>query len=226
MQFETQRLILRTWQPTQDASHAVDIYGDAQVMDWIDARGKDSSIRQVQGRLQRYVDATGTTVKGSWAVEQRDIGRVIGHVILAELPDLENVRRGNRGVPPVANRASEAMLDDSNASLEIHYADGLPTDYVEIGWHFRPASWGFGYATEAACCIAQYAFDQLKLPLLLAVVEPQNRRSIALAERLGMCYDGFTTRYYGGRPLLLYRLSPEDVVVTSMSCFTNHCQLE
>jgi hypothetical protein len=51
MQFETQRLILRAWQPTQDANHAVDIYGDARVMAWIDAQDRDTSIRQVQGRL-------------------------------------------------------------------------------------------------------------------------------------------------------------------------------
>ncbi len=210
MQFETQRLILRDWQPTQDAGHAVDIYGDAQVMNWIDARGRDTSIRQVQGRLQRYVEAVGTTIQCSWAVEQKDIGRVIGHVILAELPDLKNVIKGNRGIPPIANRAGEVMLDESMASLKLHYTDGLPTDYVEIGWHFRPASWGFGYASEAALGAARYAFEQLKLPLLLAVIDPQNKRSIALAERLGMRYDGFTTRYYGGQPLLLYRLSPED----------------
>jgi [ribosomal protein S5]-alanine N-acetyltransferase len=215
MQFETHRLILRPWQPTQDASHAADIYGDAQVMDWIDARGKDTSIRQVQGRLQRYLDNTSATITGSWAVEQKDIGRVIGHVILADLPDLENVRRGDRTTPPIQSRASNIMLNETLASLEIHYVDGLPTRYIEIGWHFRPASWGFGYATEAAHHTAQYAFEQLNLPLLLAIIDPQNKRSIALAERLGMHNDGFTTRYYGGQPLLLYKLSPEDLTKSS-----------
>jgi RimJ/RimL family protein N-acetyltransferase len=189
MQFETQRLILRAWQPTQDANHAVDIYGDARVMAWIDAQDRDTSIRQVQGRLQRYLDKTGTTIKGSWAVEQKDIGRVIGHVILADLPDLKNT-----------------MFDQAMASFEIQYSDGMPIDYVEMGWHFRPASWGFGYATEAAYAVVQYAFEQLNLPLILAVMDSRNERSIALAERLGMRYDGVTTRYYGGRPLLLYRI--------------------
>ncbi len=215
MQFETQRLILRPWQPTQDASHAVDIYGDEQVMTWLDTRGKDTSLRLVQGRLQRYVEAIGKQVKGSWAVEQKDIGRVIGHVILAELPDLKNAMKGRRGIPPIEHRVEHrALLDEPVDSLPLNYSenysDGLPTDYVEIGWHFRPASWGFGYATEAAKCVSQYAFEQLRLPLLLAVMDSQNRRSIALAERLGMRYDGFTTRYYGGKPLLLYKLSPED----------------
>ena len=215
MQFETHRLILRPWQPTQDASHAADIYGDTHVMAWIDARGKDTSIRQVQGRLQRYLDNTNANITGSWAVEQKDIGRVIGHVMLADLPDLKNVKQGDRGTPPIKNRTSDVMLDEALASLKIHYADGLPTRYIEIGWHFRPASWGFGYATEAAHRAAQYAFEQLQLPLLLAVIDPQNKRSIALAERLGMHYDGFTTRYYGGRPLLLYKLSPEDLTPRS-----------
>jgi [ribosomal protein S5]-alanine N-acetyltransferase len=98
------------------------------------------------------------------------------------------------------------MFDQAMASFEIQYSDGMPIDYVEMGWHFRPASWGLGYATEAAYAVVQYAFEQLKLPLLLAVMDSRNERSIALAERLGMRYDGVTTRYYGGWPLLLYRI--------------------
>lgn len=201
MQFETQRLILRPWQPATDARHAMDIYGDEQVVRWISDGRADTSIRSVQGRLQGYLDNCGQSIVGSWAVEQKDIGRVIGHVLLMALPDLKNTQ-------PTGNLWAE-LRQNSTEHIDIQYPDGKDTHYVEIGWHFRRSSWGFGYATEAASCVANYAFEALKLPVLLAVSDPKNERSVAVMKRLGMQYDGFTTRYYRGKPLLLYRLSPE-----------------
>lgn len=201
MQFETERLILRDWQPSLDVRHAMDIFGDAKVMSWVDD-SRDTSLRQIQCRLQRYAELNTRAKKltthkgtGSWAVVQKDIGRVIGHVVLLLLPDMKEVR-------------SEHTIES--------IPDGLCTHYIEIGWHFRPSSWGFGYATEAARCIAQYAFDSLQLPLLLSVTQKENKRSIALMERLGMQYDGVTTRFYGGEPLLLYRLTQQDLLAQGL----------
>lgn len=195
MQFDTGRLVLRPWQPNTDARHAIDIYGDTQVMAWVDDGGRDLSLRQVQGRLQRYREHSvrGRRGVGSWAVEQKDIGRVVGHVVLMPLPDI---------------KATETQ---QNACEDSYDPTGTATDYVEIGWQFRPASWGFGYASEAATCIAQYAFEELRLPVLLAVTMLGNQRSVALMERLGMRCDGITTRYYGGQELLLYKLHEQDL---------------
>lgn len=196
MELETHRLILRDWHPSQDARHAMDIYGDARVMSWIDEGAKDTSIRQVEGRLQRYLDIANKGSDGtrSWAVEQKDIGRVIGHVILADLPDMKDVRS-----------------EQADAIPKTVDPDGMSTEFIEIGWHFRPASWGYGYATEAALRIAQYAFETLHLPVLLAVTDPQNRRSAGVMQRLGMRYGGTTTRYYGGKELFLYNLNAKDL---------------
>lgn len=195
MQFDTGRLILRPWQPNIDARQAMDIYGDARVMAWVDDGGLDLSLRQVQGRLQRYRkhSVCGRRGVGSWAVEQKDIGRVVGHIVLMPLPDIRAIK------------TQQNAYEDSDDST------GSAADYVEIGWQFRPASWGFGYANEAAACDAQYAFEELRLPVLLAVTLPENRRSVALMERLGMRYDGVTTRYYGGQALLLYKLYAPDL---------------
>lgn len=201
MQFETQRLILRPWQPATDARHAMDIYGDEQVMRWVEGGRVDMSIRSVQGRLQGYLDDRGQSIVGSWAVEQKDIGRVIGHVLLMVMPDLKNTQ-------PTGNLWAK-LRQDTTAHINIQYPDGTATYYVETGWHFRRSSWGFGYATEAVLCVMNYAFEELKLPVLLAVSDPENARAVAVMKRLGMQYDGFTTRYYRGKPLLLYKLSPE-----------------
>ena len=202
MQFETQRLLIRPWNPTLDARHALDIYGDRRVMAWVDDGSRDLSIRQVQVRLQRYADERTENIIESWAVEQKDIGRVIGSVLLVQLPDLKNKK-------PTANSWA-ALKQDAQPLADTEYPDGISTQYIEIGWHFRPASWGFGYATEAAQRICRHAFEDLNLPLLLAVSAPENKRSMHVAERLGMRQEGLTTRYYGGQPLALYKLSAPD----------------
>ena len=177
----------------------MDIYGDSRVMSWVDDGGRDTSIRQVQGRLQRYCNHSvcGRKGVGSWAVEQKAIGRVIGHVVLTPLPDIK-VAKTQR-----VRSSYNAPLDDE---------DLPPPDFFEIGWHFRPSSWGFGYASEAATCVAKFAFEALNLPMLLAITLPENKRSVALMERLGMQRDGTTTRYYGGQSLLLYKLLPTETM--------------
>ena len=192
--------MLRDWQPARDARHAMDIYGDHRVIDWIDDGSQDQSLRQVEGRLHRYMNTAKLTGRRteSWAVEQTDISRVIGHIMLTEMLEIEE-------------SSALYVSTDNSVAISANELAEVPTDYIEMSWHFRPASWGFGYATEAAFCIAQYGFDTLALPWLLAVIDPRNKRAIAVAERLGMSYDGITTRDYGGRELSLYRLTAQSL---------------
>jgi RimJ/RimL family protein N-acetyltransferase len=75
---------------------------------------------------------------------------------------------------------------------------------VEVGWHFHPAAWGKGYATEAARGALDRAFRH-GLDEVLAVVRPDNAASIAVCRRLGMEPSGRTTRYYGTE-LELFRM--------------------
>ena len=216
MQFETQRLNIRPWQPNQDACQAMDIFGDARVMAWVDGEVRDTSIRQVQGRLQSYKghSVCGRKAVGSWAVEKKDIGRVIGHIMLLLLPDIR-VKQTQLKQTQLEQTQLEQPCDLTMTDTAID-KEGLSTDYVEIRWHFRPSSWGFGYASEAAARVVQYAFEELQLPMLLAIAQPENKRSVALMERLGMQHDGLTTRYYGGEHLLMYKLfSPETSKVNS-----------
>jgi RimJ/RimL family protein N-acetyltransferase len=59
-------------------------------------------------------------------------------------------------------------------------------DEVELVWMLTPAAWGKGYATEGAAAAVRFGFERLKLPLLSAVIHPENERSIKVADRLGM----------------------------------------
>lgn len=69
---------------------------------------------------------------------------------------------------------------------------------TEIGYRLARASWGRGYATEAARAVRDYGFDVLGLTRLVALIDPGNLRSIRVAEKIGMRYekdvmlDGYT----------------------------------
>ena len=60
---------------------------------------------------------------------------------------------------------------------------------TELGYRFARASWGQGYATEAARAVRDFAFASLGLKRLIAMIDPSNTASIRVAEKLGMRYE-------------------------------------
>jgi RimJ/RimL family protein N-acetyltransferase len=74
--------------------------------------------------------------------------------------------------------------------------------YLEVGWTVHPETWGLGYATEIGRAGLAYAFDELGADEVVAFTEPHNRRSRAVAERLGMSYRRDITLL--GEPFVLY----------------------
>jgi RimJ/RimL family protein N-acetyltransferase len=61
---------------------------------------------------------------------------------------------------------------------------------AELGWRLAPASWGHGYATEAALAARDDAFGRLGLPALISIIHPDNVRSHRVAAKLGMSIQG------------------------------------
>ena len=68
--------------------------------------------------------------------------------------------------------------------------DLLPA--VTVGWRLSPEVWGRGYATEAATAVLDQAFTTMGLERVGCVTNVGNRRSVAVAERLGMTVLGET----------------------------------
>jgi RimJ/RimL family protein N-acetyltransferase len=56
---------------------------------------------------------------------------------------------------------------------------------VEVGWRLGRAHWGRGYATEAAAEAVRHAFAERRLARLVCLVDPDNRASLRVAEKLG-----------------------------------------
>lgn len=65
--------------------------------------------------------------------------------------------------------------------------DTLP--HVDIGFAFSPRFWGRGYAYEAAAGVMDHARNGLGLDTVLAIVNPDNERSISLLRKLGMRFE-------------------------------------
>jgi RimJ/RimL family protein N-acetyltransferase len=59
-------------------------------------------------------------------------------------------------------------------------------DQVEVGWRLHPSAWGNGYATEGGRAALESAWSELRLERVIAVIDPGNAPSIAVAERIGM----------------------------------------
>lgn len=67
--------------------------------------------------------------------------------------------------------------------------EGWPA--LEVGWTLRRSHWGRGIATEAARASIKFAFETLNEEKVLHLIEPENLRSIRVAERLGAYRDGY-----------------------------------
>lgn len=64
---------------------------------------------------------------------------------------------------------------------------------VEIGYGLLPAYRGKGYAYEAAEAVYDYAKNILNIAKIVAIVAPNNTKSIFLLERLGLRYEKMVT---------------------------------
>lgn len=74
-------------------------------------------------------------------------------------------------------------------------SDGVARDDLEIGWHFLPAAWGHGYATEAGQAMVELAFAH-DVDEVFAVTRPDNIASQAVCRRLGMTELGLQGAWY------------------------------
>ena len=62
-------------------------------------------------------------------------------------------------------------------------------EHVDIGYALLPEYWSRGYAREAVAGVLAHAEQNLKLERVLAVVNPDNEKSIRLLEELGFGYE-------------------------------------
>ena len=64
------------------------------------------------------------------------------------------------------------------------------TGEIDLGYRFKPAAWGKGYATEAAKYTLAYGLEKLKLKKIVAHAHIDNIGSQKVLEKIGMQYVG------------------------------------
>jgi len=72
---------------------------------------------------------------------------------------------------------------------------------LEIGYMLKREYWGMGFATEGAAALTQYAFTEIGLNKVYSSIRPENKRSIRVAERIGMKPDGSFIKQYNGKEM-------------------------
>ena len=76
---------------------------------------------------------------------------------------------------------------------------------LELGWVIRRSHWDRGYATEASREAIAFAFDNVGADHVISLIQPDNVRSIRVAEKIGerferiLTHDGRDTQIYGIR---------------------------
>jgi [ribosomal protein S5]-alanine N-acetyltransferase len=73
---------------------------------------------------------------------------------------------------------------------------------IELGYTLARSAWGKGYATELGRALVDHAFAVLHAPRVVAQVEPPNRASRHVLEKLGFTERQMRTAY--GRPHAFY----------------------
>jgi RimJ/RimL family protein N-acetyltransferase len=89
-------------------------------------------------------------------------------------------RQRNHGLLAMLERGDGAFLGRCGLKYWPQF------DETELGWALRREAWGQGYATEAARACLEWGFAELDVPYLTAMINPENVRSIKVAERLGL----------------------------------------
>ena len=84
-------------------------------------------------------------------------------------------------------RATGNFIGSVGLSAVTFDADFVPA--VEIAWRLTAPSWGQGFASEAAGACVSHGFSVLGLSEIVSYTIPQNKKSIAVMERIGMSRD-------------------------------------
>ena len=78
---------------------------------------------------------------------------------------------------------------------------------LELGYRLATRAWGRGHATAAATLALELAFTHHRAEAVIAVIDPGNEPSVAVAERLGMTATRELMLPEYDHPDIVYRLS-------------------
>jgi len=164
----TERLLLRHWEES-DLPAFFDLYSREDVMRWLGPHPRRTLTTPEEARERL----------GRWHAREREFDPPLG--LWAIVPLIPRTPRPQ----PVGTIPLVPLTDASG-----------PTGLIEVGWHLHPQHQGRGLATEAARAILAAA-AKAGIEHTLALTDPDNIPSQAVAARLGMRDEGITQRWFG-----------------------------
>jgi RimJ/RimL family protein N-acetyltransferase len=142
-----------------------------------------------------------------------EVMRYIGAGAVWTRPQAEQVAAAQRqhwkehgfGWRPAREKSSGVLVGFIALNLAGEGTVGLDRDEYEIGWWLSPSVWGRGLAREGGLALCREAFATLGAPSVVARIQPDNGRSISVAQAIGLTHD-FRTTGGAGEPVAVYRL--------------------
>ncbi|MBA7639789.1 D-aminopeptidase [subsurface metagenome] len=125
---------------------------------------------------------------GGWPASESEPDQPRGHYFgrdTTSVPtpqDLEHQNLYGYGLFSVILKSEEILIGD--CGLEHMEVDGEKV--AELGYDLRSDYWNQGFATEAASAVRDYAFNELKLPCLISLIQVFNGASRRVSEKIGM----------------------------------------
>jgi RimJ/RimL family protein N-acetyltransferase len=80
-----------------------------------------------------------------------------------------------------------------------------PDGEVDLGYRYKRAAWGRGYATEAARVSLRFGFEDAGLHRIIARAHVDNAASIRIMQKIGMRFEASDT--FADRPAVRYAIA-------------------
>jgi RimJ/RimL family protein N-acetyltransferase len=96
--------------------------------------------------------------------------------------NLQHQEEHGHGLFSVILKSEGVLIGD--CGLERMEVEREPS--TELGYDFRSDYWSQCYATEAASAVRDFAFETLRLPVLISLIRVGNAASRRVSEKIGM----------------------------------------
>jgi RimJ/RimL family protein N-acetyltransferase len=114
---------------------------------------------------------------------------------------LDSYQKNGYGKWAVIHRQSGSLI--GYCGIAVEEIEGKLEN--ELGYRLDSEFWGQGLATEAAKACLAYGFNQLNLDSVLGIVEPENRASIKVLEKIGMEFVKESNSIWDGKVYWIYK---------------------
>ena len=104
---------------------------------------------------------------------------------IAEMIEAQGARSG-LGTWAVVEKSAGEVIGYCGLS---HCPERCGADEAELGYRLTLPHWGRGYASESAKAVRDYGLYRLRLPRIIAIIDPHNLASLRVARSIGMRFE-------------------------------------